>query len=500
MSKLSGKQTKIKTDLFDPVAERLVISGILEHGVEVFHDINALIKDRDFNYPENKLIYSVVSDLIVNDGVNKPTVASILAKITTLDKEAINKYDLSDYLCALTQTNVSKEEIKPSLQRVAKFGLCRSLRAKLLESIENIEKADIQNSILKIINLAEKPISDFTESLVVSEEPIDLSTEIEGFFAQCAEEKVEYRGIQTGFPLIDKALGGGLRFPGVHLEGARVKVGKSFRALNIAHNVTRSGIPVLYLDTELTRDIILARWAARITGIPIDQIETGQFADSAQSKEKVAQELKDVVGKQPLTYFNISGRSHEEWMSIMRRWIMRRVGFNQDGSTKPCLIILDYLKLMSLEATGDFAEWQYLGQVITDLHNFAVKYNIAIWSPIQLNREGINNDHQGIISGSDRLAALCSSFSVLRNKTPEDYAADPASNGNKKITVMFTRFGPATQEGEYINIKADLSRSFMAEGNSNITNRTKKPALVATQKTGVETESTNDDDDGTIDI
>ena len=91
MSKLSCKQTKIKTDLFDPVAERLVISGILEHGVEVFHDINALIKDRDFNYPENKLIYSVVSDLIVNDGVNKPTVASILAKITTLDKEAINK-------------------------------------------------------------------------------------------------------------------------------------------------------------------------------------------------------------------------------------------------------------------------------------------------------------------------------------------------------------------------------------------------------------------------
>lgn len=501
VSKLPRKQTAVNPNLFDPVAERLVITSILEHGVEVFHDINSLIKDRDFYFPENKLLYSALDQLIVNDGISKPTIASIIAKLNTLDKESINKYEMSDYLSALTVGTVSKDEFKPSVERMARFSLCRGLIDRLEKAVQSVKETDGKESILQIINKAEKPISDFTESLVVADEPIDLSNSLESFIEFLAIEKPEFRGIPTGFPKYDKALGGGLRFPGVHLLGARVKVGKSFIGLNIANYVSKLGIPVLYLDTELTRDIMMARWAALISGVPIDQIESGSFANNMQAAEHVAKIVKATAGKQPFTYFNISGRNHEEWISIMRRWVMRKVGFNADGTTKPCLIVLDYLKLMSLDHTGDFAEWQWLGQVISDLHNFGVKYNLPIWSPVQLNREGIGNDHQGIISGSDRLAALCSSFTVLRNKTSEDYAADPETNGNKKLVVMFTRFGPGTPDGEYINIKADLSRSLMVEGPTNIEVRTRRPDLVATQGGRIQDQETDlYDDDGTIEL
>ena len=477
-------QTKetIKPNLYDAVAERVIISSLLEHGNEVYHDIATSLKERDFYHPENRAVFSAIGQLITQDNVLKPSLAALLAKLNTLDTSIVKKYDLEDYLSVLMQANTSKDDYKPSLQRVARFALCRGLIERLYEAVEHVKACDAKESILQIINKAEKPISDFTESLIVADEPVNLAIELESFLESIESDQPKFRGIPTGFPLLDKALGGGLRCPGVHLEGARVKVGKSFRALNIANNITKAGIPVLYLDTELTQTIVLARWASLLSGIPIDQIEMGTFGNDKRTKEQIKKVLSEVKDTRQFTYFNIAGRTHEEWISIMRRWIMRKVGFNPDGTAKPCLIILDYLKIVSLGHMGDFKEWQYLGQIITDLHNFAIKYDIAIWSPLQLNREGINNDHQGIISGSDRIAHLCSSFSVLRNKTAEDYAADPQTNGNKKITVMFTRFGPGTRDGEYINIKADLSRACMQEGLSNITLRGTKQALVATQK------------------
>ena len=51
-----------------------------------------------------------------------------------------------------------------------------------------------------------------------------------------------------------------------------------------------------------------------------------------------------------------------EQLSIIRRWLAREVGINDQGKANNCVIIYDYLKIMdSAEIKGDMKEYQVLG-------------------------------------------------------------------------------------------------------------------------------------------
>lgn len=467
MRRLSS-ETQLTKPLHDVVAERLILSSILAHGNVVYHDIASVIKERDFYAPENKFLYTVLTDLIVKDGILKPNVASICAKAHAIDSQLSNRFQLGDYVIALAQDSVSPDNVKPFVQRVGRFGLTRNLKQTLLESIDSLDQIQGNENILQILAKAEAPFTNFTTSLIQDDDIVTLSDFASGYAQHLAEQKPSARGIQTGYRLFDHYVGGGFRAPGIHMVAARAKGGKSFFALNVANNITKTNIPVLYLDTELTKELTLDRFLSLATGVDRSIIETGQFSTNPATSKQVLSIAKGITdSKQPFDYYNISGRHHDEWISIMRRWIMKRVGFDANGNTKPCLIILDYLKLMNLNDSGNFQEHQYLGQIMTDLHNFCVKYQIPMLAMCQLNRDGITKEDQSVISGSDRIIWLCSSFSLMKNKSPEDLASDPPQNGNKKLIVIATRFGAGNMDGEYINLHCDLAKSEIREGELN---------------------------------
>ena len=246
--------------------------------------------------------------------------------------------------------------------------------------------------------------------------------------------------------------------------------GKSFIGSNSAYHNASNGIKVLYADTELTQEIVSTRTLARASGVPINDIENGSFAGNPLDLKKVRDAI-NVLKENKIHYHNISGKDHREWISIFRKWILKEVGFDANGNTNPCLIVLDYIKVMNLDHMKGYAEFQYLGQIITDLHNFCIKYNIAILAFAQLNREGITKEDQGVIAGSDRLIGLCSSCAMIKKKTADDYADDPKANGDRKLIILASRFGPGTEDGEYINLKTDLARGLIEEGRTNLQNR-----------------------------
>ena len=74
-------------------------------------------------------------------------------------------------------------------------------------------------------------------------------------------------------------VGGGLRRKCVDLVSARPGVGKSVFADNVALHNARKGIPVLMLDTEMSKEDHLNRVVSNISGVPIEEVSTGKFAD-----------------------------------------------------------------------------------------------------------------------------------------------------------------------------------------------------------------------------
>lgn len=227
--------------------------------------------------------------------------------------------------------------------------------------------------------------------------------------------------------------------------------GKSVFADNVALHVAKNlDIPVLMLDTEMSKEDHWNRIVANISDVPINEIATGRFADDPEKIDRVHQaveKIKDI----PYDYISIAGRPFEETLSIARRWVLKNVGYDENGRLKDCLIIYDYLKLMTSESiNNNLAEFQVLGFQITQLHNFCVEYDVACLSFVQLNRDGITKESTDAVSGSDRLIWLCTSFSIFKNKTEEEKAMDGVTNGDKKLIPIVSRHGPGMEDEGYI--------------------------------------------------
>ena len=138
----------------------------------------------------------------------------------------------------------------------------------------------------------------------------------------------------------------------------------------------------------------------------------------------------------------------------MRKWIYQHVGFDENGVTKDCLIVYDYLKLMGSEGiNASMQEYQVLGFQITKLHNFCVKYDVPCLSFVQLNRDGITRESTDVVSGSDRLIWLCTSFSIFKMKSEEEIVTDGPDNGNRKLVPIVARHGEGLEDGDYVSMK-----------------------------------------------
>lgn len=468
MSKANYKNQQNPHALYEVSAERIVLTGLLRMGEELYYEINTFLFVHDFHAPENQLIYDAISDLVVKEKNPNPSVPAILSVISKKQPGAITEFDLQEYLGVLVNTPINKDEAISFAKKVGRLSWARQAVMALKTGAESVYQISGDEPLTEILAKAETPLLDLANKSLQSGDIVDLREEVDKFIDNLVNAPPTALGISTGFSRLDIAIGG-LRF-GVHLLGARTKQGKSHLALAIGDNVAAQGIPVLYLDTEMDETSTLTRRAARFSQTEINDLESKKFLKSEGDKVRVRgaiQKLKQL----PFHYYNISGKSHQEWISVMRRWLFKTVGFDSEGKAKPCLIILDYIKTMNLGELGDTQEYQYLGQIATDLHNFARKYHLPIFAMVQLNRDGLTNSGQGVFAGSDRIAWLCSTLMIFRKKEDADFADDPPTNGNRKLEVIDCRFGPGLQPGEYINIHAHFGKSTIVEGKTNLENR-----------------------------
>ena len=319
---------------------------------------------------------------------------------------------------------------------------------------------------MDLISKVEAPILDATADIYQSSNKKTeiIGEDIDDYIEYLSENVSDNVGIPTGFPRYDAAIGGGLRRKCVDLVAARPKVGKSMFGDAVAMNVSRLGIPVLMLDTEMSKEDHLNRMLANLSGVDINKISTGKFTENPLEKEKVekaAQELKEI----PYHYISIAGQSFENILALMRKWIYQHVGFDEAGVTRDCLVVYDYLKLMGSEGiSSSMQEYQVLGFQITQLHNFMVKYDVPCLSFVQLNRDGITKESTDVVSGSDRLIWLCTSFSIFKMKSEEEVAEDKIENGNRKLVPVVARHGCGLDDGDYISMNMFGSIGKLQEG------------------------------------
>lgn len=96
----------------------------------------------------------------------------------------------------------------------------------------------------------------------------------------------EYRTMLSGFPLLDEALGG---IHGINIVGGTPKAGKSCFFIQIATEMARNNIPVIYYDFENGRQKIYQRTVCRLSRLGDDNIKNGNIDKSEQERLVAAQ-------------------------------------------------------------------------------------------------------------------------------------------------------------------------------------------------------------------
>lgn len=438
--------------LDDTAAERAVLSGICKYADDIYLEISDIIDTDCFTIDSNKLIFQCVKNLCEE---NTPAIdiASILSQAKELGYEDyFTKKDELQHLQAVLNFPIHKDNVKKFAAKITKLKIARLLKEQLKGASQNINGINGSETISHIISLAEDPIFDFTNKLNSDDAaPEQMSKGLDEYLQQLQDNPIDQVGIPTGFPVYDKSIGGGLRKSTINVIAARPKTGKTLLSDNMGLNIAKQGIPVLNMDTEMTKLDHINRILAMMTEIEINKIETGKFSESHSSAEKIAaaaSELKD------LRYYHksIAGKGFDEQLSIMKRWLVKDVGLNDDGTAKDCVIFYDYLKLMDTQGlSSDMKEYQLLGFMMTSLHNFATKYKIPIVGFIQLNRDGITKESTDTASGSDRIIWLCSNFTIFKRKSDEEMSEDGTNAGNRKLIPIISRHGGGLDDNDYIN-------------------------------------------------
>jgi replicative DNA helicase len=124
------------------------------------------------------------------------------------------------------------------------------------------------------------------------------------------------RSITTGFPSVDRMLGGGLRRQDLVVLAGDVASGKSSLALAMAVRAAREGVPTLLLSGEMEEQRLLERAVAFESRVSVDEIRQARLDDAARASVGAA--VLKLRGTS-LAIRPLLGRSFDEIPDALRR-------------------------------------------------------------------------------------------------------------------------------------------------------------------------------------
>lgn len=435
--------------LADVGTERAVLSGVCKFGKEGLSEVDDIINIYTFTDTSNQMLYKCLCEALrVNKTLDIAGLITASQDLSLYDVVAKSKKDL-EYISSLFSFPIKFENLRTYAKRLGKLEFARKAQQKHKEAYDSLSEIKGTETLDTIVSMSEKPIFDLILDVNrgKSDSPETLTEGMDEYIEFLLNNVVENVGIPTPWPIYNAAIGGGLRRGGVTMIGARPKIGKSTLTKELAlHTSNVLKIPTLVLDTEMDKKDQLIRSLASTSKIAINMIETGKFNKSDLMKNMVLNAYHTLKGNDKFFYKSIAGRPFEEVMSIIRRWILKEVGFDDSGKTKDCLVIYDYFKLMDKSQLNNLKEYEAMGYQISSFTDFTKEFDFPVMAFVQLNR-------QEDISQSDRLRWLCQSYTAFLPKDAEMVAADGGlMNGNRLLRVESCRFGPGIPSNDYINM------------------------------------------------
>ena len=364
-------------------AEQAVLGSILMDP-DCFDRVSGILRGADcFYIPQHKEIYNIIAERkMLNQKVDALIVAEALKTSGSYDDAGAR-----NYLAQLAASVPSVANVESYAKIVNEKYYLRTLMGAASEMLKSAAEEELPADTL--MDAAEQKIYDIRQGAHTSG-PVKLADIITNDVYDNLQKltdpelAAEYKGIPTGFSLLDKYMTG-LNRSDLILIGARPAMGKTSFALNIARNVAvQAKKKVVFFSLEMGKEQLAQRMLSTEARVEGRKLRTGELTDD--DWQRIAEATVTLSGAE-LYFDDTANITVPEMKSRVRK--MRDVD----------CVIIDYLQLMTGTKRTE-SRVQEVSEITRSLKLMAKDLRIPVITCSQLSRstEGRGKSHKPQLS------------------------------------------------------------------------------------------------------
>lgn len=217
-------------------------------------------------------------------------------------------------------------------------------------------------------------------------------------FLQAVQDH-RYEPISSGIKSLDYATGGGFIRESVVMLGAAPGMGKTALVSQICENIaTTGGADILYINLEMSRDLLLARSIARIANrqsgkITVNEILRGYewSAETRQNIENAAEQYKREIAEHLIYNPGEHTTNLDE--------IIKKIEAEKHRIGHAPIVCLDYLQLLTGRPDEDTID--VIKRAMQSFKQYANDNHTVVFIVTANNRDSMKTGESGLNSGRD---------------------------------------------------------------------------------------------------
>ena len=407
--------TLLNMNQYGPHFQVKVISALLTHK-EYLTNIHDIISEE---YWDNQAHQWIIKNIITyyDKYHTTPSMDVLKVELQKITNDVL-KISIKEQLKAAYEA--SDEDLEYVREEFSTFCKNQQLKKALLNSVDLLNAGDFDG----IKFLVESALKAGQDKNVGHE----YNKDIESRFREDARKIVP-----TPWERVNDLIQGGLGNGDFGLIFGNPGGGKSWSLVALGGYAVRMGYNVLHYTLELGEDYVGRRYDAFFTKTPVDQI--------LQNREKVEDVIPELPGELIIKEFPMGRATISTIESHIRKVT--------DLGTKPDLIIIDYVDLLSSRKRTADRKGE-IDDIYTSTKGLARELNVPIWSVSQVNRAGAKDD---VIEG-DKAAGSYDKIMITDFCMSLSRKAKDKVNGTGRFHIMKNRYG---MDGLTFGVKADTS-------------------------------------------
>jgi replicative DNA helicase len=407
--------TLINLNQYGPAFQIKVISSLLTHK-EYLTNIHDIISEEYWDNQAQKWIIKEILNYY-DKYHTTPSMDVLKIEMKRIDNDVLALSIKEQLKLAYQSTD---EDLKYVQEEFSTFCKNQQLKKALLNSVDLLKAGDFDG----IKFLVESALKAGQDKNVGHE----YNKDIESRFREDARTIVS-----TPWDKVNDVLQGGLGNGDFGLIFGNPGGGKSWSLVALGGHAVKMGYNVLHYTLELGEAYVGRRYDAFFSNIPVDRV--------LKNREKIEAILPELPGELIIKEFP-TGRATIGTIESHIRKVT-------DLGTKPDLIIIDYVDLLSTKKRTADRKGE-IDDIYTSTKGLARELNLPIWSVSQVNRAGAKDD---VIEG-DKAAGSYDKMMITDFCMSLSRKAKDKVNGTGRFHIMKNRYG---MDGLTFGVKADTS-------------------------------------------